>query len=103
MPDDVQDLLCQQHGLRAVLDEIPTPLSACFGPHRTTLEVLHDGEEGPFLRLLVHLPHATTAGAAAALACFDDTWWLANCHRTAGLLVIDYALEDQETQRQEGR
>lgn len=84
---DVQTFLVAHPCLGPVLDAMVAPLRGCFGPHRTTLEVLHDGEEGPLLRLRVHLPPGTDAGAA--LARFDAAWWVEHCHRTAGLLVID--------------
>ena len=90
----VQRFLAAHPALVEVLDEMAEPLHACFGQHTAVLEVRTDGEEGDFLRLLVHLPHATAQEAAAALACFDDTWWTHHCHRTDGLLVVDYAGEN---------
>ena len=91
--EGVAHLLTRHPVLRAVLEECQAALQACFGAHRTTLEVLHDGEDGPLLRLRVHLPVGRAHDAQAALARFDASWWLAHCHRTEALLVIDSALE----------
>lgn len=91
---DVHRFLAAHPAIVPVLDAMSEPLHACFGQHTAVLEVLTDGEEGDFLRLTVHLPHANAQGAAAALACFDETWWLDHCHRTDGLLLVDFTLED---------
>ena len=90
---DVQRFLAAHPAIALVLDEMAEPLHACFGQHTAVLDVLTDGEEGDFLRLTVHLPRANAQGADAALAGFDETWWVHHCHETEGLLVVDYALE----------
>ena len=88
----VHRFLAQHPALVPVLEAMAEPLHACFGQHTAVLEVRTDHEEGDFLRLTVHLPYATRPEAAAALARFDETWWVHHCHRTEGLLVIDDAL-----------
>jgi len=90
---DVHRFLAAHPDIALVLDEMAAPLHACFGQHTAVLEVLTDGEEGDFLSLLVHMPHATAQGAAAALTRFDEAWWVHHCHRTGGLLVVDFQLE----------
>lgn len=91
---NVQAFLAAHPAITDVLDEMAEPLHACFGQHTAVLEVLTDHEEGDVLRLLVHMPHATRQEADAALARFDDTWWRDHCHRTEGLLVVDYVTQE---------
>ena len=98
MPD-VHRFLAAHPAIALVLEEMATPLHACFGQHTAVLDVLTDGEGGDMLRLtpsICSMPIPT--GLPWRWRSLTRTYWLANCHRTTGLLVVDYVFRLTRTQ-----
>lgn len=90
-PDFVQ-LLERYSGLSALLAEAVRPLQAAFGDRLFHLRV-QNSDEDSLVRVTVRLP-VNYEHPEIALSAFDNSWWLNNCHRSSGILVIDYEIQD---------
>jgi len=86
------DNLADYPELSDLLEEIGSNLRTYFGTDSTPrLEVSNFGDEGPYLKAIMQWSGPISA-ANAALAKFDNGYWLANCDRAAGRIIVDYQL-----------
>jgi hypothetical protein len=83
--------------LYALALEATPALEAAFGAvlNWTELRMLRDEGGDALLLVVARVDSHDTAYLDGLLRLFDETWWLANCHRAGGQLVFDYeTLED---------
>jgi hypothetical protein len=91
-PDQIVAYVREHSALPALLHEAAPKLKESFGSDTILkLELGTDGDEGSVLRLLAMWP-GSLASANAALKNFDESFWIANCDRASGGLVIDREL-----------
>lgn len=79
--------------LRGVVQEARPFVEAAFGAvlREIVVQVVHDAGSGDSLmRVVARVASNDTAYLDGLLRLFDETWWLANCHRSGGQLVFDY-------------
>lgn len=91
----VMELLEEEPGLFALLEEAVRPLQIAFGDKRIFQARVRNSDDERLLKIAVQLP-ADLGGLnpEQALASFDTEWWLNNCHRSRGVLVFDYEIQD---------
>lgn len=49
-----------------------------------------DTPDGRILKVIIYIPSTYPRNPENALADFEESWWLANCHRSSGRLIFDY-------------
>jgi hypothetical protein len=79
--------------LRLLLDAVPH-LRKAFGDNRILQIRLQHFEDEIMVKAAVQLPYNFGHDWEQALDSFDEEWWLANCYRSLGILVIDYEIQD---------
>jgi hypothetical protein len=91
-PEQVVEFVREHRALPTLLQEAAPKLKESFGADTILkLELGANGDEGSVLRLLAMWP-GSLASANAALQAFDESFWIANCARASGYLVIDREL-----------
>lgn len=85
-------LLQEQRDLPAILTEAVPQLRRWFGDRLLQLKATSD-DDNVIARGSVVWP-GSLQDAEAALAAFDQNWWLENCVRSHGYLVFDFELVD---------
>jgi hypothetical protein len=91
-PEQVIQYIRDHRTLPSLLNEAAPKLKECFGADTVIqLELGSAGDESPTLRVLAMWP-GSLASANAALRAFDESFWIANCDRASGNLVIDREL-----------
>lgn len=67
-------------------------LEAAFGASSQGIQarILRDEAGAPMVRVVVLVAADDATDLDSLLRRFDQTWWLANCHRGEGRLVFDY-------------
>ncbi len=91
-PDEVDRYVIEHRELPGLLHEAAPKLKECFGADTVLqLELGANGDEGSVLRVLAMWP-GSLASANDALRAFDESFWIANCDRASGNLVIDREL-----------
>ena len=76
-----------------LLMEASQPLQTAFGEKALFHVLVQYSDEDNLLRVAVQLP-PDFAEPAKALGSFDRNWWVNNCHRSGGMLVFDYEIQD---------
>jgi hypothetical protein len=91
-PEQIVDYVREHSALPALLHEAAPKLKESFGADTILkLELGANGDEGSVLRVLAMWP-GSLASANAALKNFDESFWIANCDRASGYLVVDREL-----------
>jgi hypothetical protein len=85
----------EEPALFTLLVEAVRPLKIAFGEKRLLhIRVQHSDDES-LLKVAVQIPaNFGDEQAEEALRSFDQQWWLKNCGRSGGALVIDYEIQD---------
>lgn len=89
----LESYLKSHRALPSLLIDVASNLRTVFGddPGLLKLEVISAEGESPMLRVAVTW-HDSLASGEEALQKFDDNYWLANCRRANGNIVVDYEL-----------
>lgn len=88
----LKDFLKAHRALPALLVGISSALRLSFGDQPiTSLEVVTAGDDVPVLRVVVSWPGSLDA-AETALKKFDEGFWLENCVKASGNIVVTYEL-----------
>jgi hypothetical protein len=91
-PSSIKAFLQEHRALpELLLDAIPW-LKRSFGDSATIQLQLMAEEDEPSTLYALILWTDTLESAQEALSRFDETWWLSNCRRASGNLIVDYEL-----------
>jgi hypothetical protein len=90
----VIEVLEEQAGLFTLLIEAVGPLRMAFGEKRLLQVRVQYSDDDRLLKVAVQLPADFGSDPEGALRSFDRKWWLQNCHRSGGVLVFDYEIQD---------
>jgi hypothetical protein len=88
------ELLATEPALYSLLIEAVEPLRHAFGDKRLIYIRIQPADEGSILKVTVRLPANFRNNPEGALRAFDEDWWLNNCHRSSGVLVFDYEMQN---------
>jgi len=88
------DLLATEPALHSLLIEAVEPLQHAFGDKRLIYIRILSSDEDSILKVTIRLPANFGVNPESALRAFDDEWWLNNCHRSRGVLVFDYEMQN---------
>ena len=91
--DVIKEVLTGHASLHSLLMEAVQPLHRAFGPTRVLCLRGQSSDDENLVSVIVRLP-ASFGDPEAALRAFDADWWLANCHRSDGVLAFDYETRD---------
>jgi hypothetical protein len=90
----VIEVLEQEAALFSLLLEAVEPLRIAFGEKRLLQIRVQCSDDDRLLKVAVQLPADFGSDPETALRSFDRAWWLNNCHRSGGVLVFDYEIQD---------
>lgn len=90
----VIEVLEEQAALFTLLIQAVGPLQMAFGEKRLLQVRVQYSDDDRFLKVAVQLPADFGSDPEGALRSFDREWWLQNCHRSGGMLVFDYEIQD---------
>lgn len=90
----IVEFLAEEPAIYALLIDAVRPLQVAFGERRLFHIRLQHSDDDSFLKVAVQLPFDFDDDPEDALRSFDRQWWLNNCHRSGGTLVIDYEIQD---------
>lgn len=88
----IRQLLEEEPSLYALLIEAVNPLHLAFGENRIIHLRIQSSDDDIMVKVAVQLPADCRDHAEDSLRLFDNEWWLNNCHRSNGALVLDYEI-----------
>jgi hypothetical protein len=88
------ELLQEEPELYWLLLEAVDPLRQAFGEKRLIYIRVQTCDEDSLLKVAVWLPTNFRDDPERVLQNFDKAWWLKNCHRSGGMLVFDYEMQN---------
>lgn len=91
-PEGLSDFLKRYRALPSLLQDMTKPIKKFFGQDCVlTLALDRSGDESPIIRLAILWKDSLSA-ASAALNAFDEHYWINNCGRSSGNIVVNYDL-----------
>jgi len=88
------EVLDEEAAVFRLLIEAVQPLRNAFGENQLLQVRVQYSDDDRLVKVAVQLPSDCGSDPETALRSFDTEWWLANCHRSGGVLVFDYEIQD---------
>lgn len=88
------ELLKEEPALVSLLTEAVRPLRNAFGEGPIVQIRVQFSDDDSLVKVAVQLAADAGGEPERSLRSFDERWWLKNCHRSGGVLVFDYEIQD---------